>query len=315
MSYNVEGEKCPVCHSYLFEEDDIVFCPECGAPHHRSCYNNIGHCALELSHGTDLQYDMVKKAKDATREPKDEPVQEEKRGREYQQAHTRCGMCGNEIPQGARNCPHCGAPNTAAFAGFMNFDFLGGIPADMDIGDGVTADEAKKFVVANTPRYIPKFAQMKAGKKTSWNWLAFLIPWAWFASRKMYFYAVVSGIIGMASGILSNAMLIGIQELGVSNQQVTIFDIILSNISKIDPALIILSIAGLIISLILRIICAIYGDGIYRRYVITSIRNIRSTSEDQEADYRKKGGVSLVALLISVFIGQYLPAILISFLI
>ena len=31
MSFNIEGEQCPVCHAYLFEDDDVVFCPECGA--------------------------------------------------------------------------------------------------------------------------------------------------------------------------------------------------------------------------------------------------------------------------------------------
>ena len=46
MSISIEGEKCPVCGAYLFDEDDVVFCPECGAPHHRECYNAVGHCAL-----------------------------------------------------------------------------------------------------------------------------------------------------------------------------------------------------------------------------------------------------------------------------
>ena len=31
MSISVEGEKCPVCGAYLFDKDDVVFCPECGA--------------------------------------------------------------------------------------------------------------------------------------------------------------------------------------------------------------------------------------------------------------------------------------------
>ena len=47
MSLNTEGVSCVRCHAYLFPEDDIVYCPVCGAPHHRECYNQLGHCALE----------------------------------------------------------------------------------------------------------------------------------------------------------------------------------------------------------------------------------------------------------------------------
>ena len=60
MSLKTEGVSCVRCHAYLFPEDDIVYCPVCGAPHHRECYEQLGHCALEEFHGTDRQYDIVK---------------------------------------------------------------------------------------------------------------------------------------------------------------------------------------------------------------------------------------------------------------
>ena len=43
MSQNENKISCAVCNAYLFEEDDVVYCPVCGAPHHRECYNSIGH--------------------------------------------------------------------------------------------------------------------------------------------------------------------------------------------------------------------------------------------------------------------------------
>ena len=33
------GLCCPVCKVKFKDDDDIVVCPACGAPHHRSCYN------------------------------------------------------------------------------------------------------------------------------------------------------------------------------------------------------------------------------------------------------------------------------------
>ena len=69
MSLNEKGLSCAGCKAYLFEEDDIVYCPVCGAPHHRECYNRTGHCALEELHGTENEYDAEKAAR---------PVAEEK---------------------------------------------------------------------------------------------------------------------------------------------------------------------------------------------------------------------------------------------
>ena len=76
MSLSVEGQKCPVCHAYLFDDDDVVFCPICGAPHHRDCYNAIGHCALEDKHGTDEQYDASVYKREETSEEQEEKAEE-----------------------------------------------------------------------------------------------------------------------------------------------------------------------------------------------------------------------------------------------
>ena len=65
---NDKKKSCVVCHAYLFEEDDVVYCPECGAPHHRECYINLGRCGLAEAHGTENQYDKLKRE-----EPEEEP--------------------------------------------------------------------------------------------------------------------------------------------------------------------------------------------------------------------------------------------------
>lgn len=50
------GLCCPVCKVKFKDDDDIVVCPVCGAPHHRECYNQIRHCAYEQFHGTESQW-------------------------------------------------------------------------------------------------------------------------------------------------------------------------------------------------------------------------------------------------------------------
>ena len=52
------GYKCPVCDKYFHVGDDVVVCPECGTPHHRECYKNLGHCVNEDKHSQGFDYIM-----------------------------------------------------------------------------------------------------------------------------------------------------------------------------------------------------------------------------------------------------------------
>ena len=44
------GKKCPVCRGIFQENDNVVVCPICGTPHHRSCYAEENKCGLESLH-------------------------------------------------------------------------------------------------------------------------------------------------------------------------------------------------------------------------------------------------------------------------
>lgn len=307
MDKQQDRKQCAVCHAYLFDDDDIVYCPECGAPHHRDCYNAVGHCGCAEAHGTPQQYNLVHSAENETAKIKEKIASDKER---LTPGTVRCRFCGEEYDDGIPACPRCGAPRV--IQGFGN-DMLGGVPADTDIGEGVTAEEAKRFVFANTPRYIPRFAMMAAGKKTSWNWLAFLFPWAWFASRKMYLYAVITGIIGAASVLLTQPLYSALAAAGISTQQMTNAALLAAADIKLPAAALALAAVGLIINLTLRILCGIFGDGIYRRHVIADVKKINAESQDADEDYRRMGGVSLWALIIALLAAQYLPIILISF--
>ena len=38
------GCPCEGCGKPLTLQDDIVVCPDCGAPYHRDCYEKLGRC-------------------------------------------------------------------------------------------------------------------------------------------------------------------------------------------------------------------------------------------------------------------------------
>ena len=307
MSLNTDGVSCVRCHAYLFPEDDIVYCPVCGAPHHRECYNQLGHCALEEFHGTDRQYDKVK-----AREEEQAAAEMPNTGENAEGLIT-CQMCHEKYDFALNACPKCGAPNIAKAGGsFVNFDFLGGVPADYDIGDGITADEAKRFVAANTPRYIPKFAVLNAKNKLSWNWLAFLFPCGWMLSRKMYKNGIIAGLLTVISSLFYLPFMNAINNLGTTpgETQAQIMQSIYEHLPKMGAAVIAALLAGFVLNIAVRLLSALFGDYLYKQYAISSIKTIRAESEDMDYDYRKKGGVNIFLFLLGTMAVQYLPALI-----
>lgn len=288
---------CGVCHAYLFEDDDVVYCPVCGAPHHRDCYKSIGHCAYESAHGTKNQYKKPEYTED-------------------KEAHTEgitCEICGAHINSEDVNCPECGAPNFKASSGpFSQFDFLGGVPEDLDLGQGVKAGEARRFVFTNTRRYIPKFAQMKLGKKASWNWFSFLIPCGWFLSRKMYKAGIITGILSICFSMLTIPFTMAVSHYDMSSMSgySDFISTVMSDYSKIGASVFLLFGIGAVLQILLRVLCAVFGDKIYRDYAIQTISDIKTNSDDLDYDYRKKGGANFFLLLVGLFAVQYIPTII-----
>lgn len=315
MSFDLEGRKCPVCQAYLFEEDDIVFCPECGAPHHRDCYKALGHCALQDDHGTDRQYDKVQAKKAESEEKIKVAYHSEKTDENRQESTVKCSMCGEEYEKSRRSCPKCNTPNISVMSGYENFDFLGGVPADMDLGSGVTADEAKRFVVANTNRYIPKFAAMAAGVKSSWNWIAFFFPGTWLLSRKMYKSGILVTALSIAFTMLTVPFSRAFYNIDTSSVRnyAEMAQMINDSMPNVGIAVIAAAFIGLVLNLVLSIVIAVKGDYFYKNHTISSILEIKKNSEDAETDYRKLGGVSLIAMIIGFMAVEYLPSIIAAF--
>ena len=312
MSLKTEGVSCVRCHAYLFDDDDIVYCPVCGAPHHRECYNELGHCALEELHGTDRQYDKLKAESETA--PAIE-AQTEHTG-ENAEGKITCRMCHESYDFSLNACPKCGAPNIAKAGGsFASFDFLGGVPADCDIGGGVTADEAKRLVAANTPRYIPKFAVLNKNNRISWNWMAFFFPCGWMLSRKMYKNGVIAGLLTVMASLLYLPLSNAIYNLGFTGNETyaDLMNNVLANISDIGTAVMVFAALGFILNLGVRFVSSLFGDYLYKLYTVETVKKIRAESEDIEYDYHKKGGVNIFLFLIGVMAVQYLPAIIAMF--
>ena len=104
-----ENNSCPVCGKQFQPGDDIVTCPECGTPHHRACYRELGHCAHQALHGDGYAFT-----------PADPPA-EQKASAPADDTHTaapeqkkKCVACDAELDGDAVFCTHCGARQPSA---------------------------------------------------------------------------------------------------------------------------------------------------------------------------------------------------------
>lgn len=307
MSYKIEGSSCAHCKAYLFSDDDIVYCPVCGAPHHRDCYNSLGHCALESLHGTENEYSREKEIENQEKIKE----REEENRKNSQTAEKRCNICGEMYPAVNSRCPKCGAPDLNSMGGFVAFDPLGGVPADYKIDENVTAEDAKKFVLANTHRYIPKFISLNKESKISWNWLAFLFPSGWMLSRKMFKGGIIVALLTIIFSLFSLPFKQSLYNYGIDSM--SSYNEIFKIYSQIDFKIILFSVIGTFFDFGLRIIIALLGDYFYKSHTVESIKKIKSQSSDIEQDYRKKGGVNIFYFLLASLVMQYASNIIYAF--
>ena len=299
MGISVEGQKCPICDAYLFDNDDLVFCPECGAPHHRDCYAVLGHCAYEDKHGTDEGY------KPAQREEKIQKEADE----EAKDIKDICRFCGEKLQQNENFCHKCGRPKTVGqppFGAAVIIDPMGGVSPD-DTIDGVPVGEIKSYVANNTQRYLPRFKAMSENKKKSWNWAAFLVPHVWFFYRKMYLTGILFTVLLIAASLfllpLSAIISTFPQEATASTTLLARY--LAENISSIEALPIYLAVCGSILELVIRIVAGFTGDKIYKKSVFSGIKKVKDAKEESdiplELALTKSGGVNTFLGFISLF--------------
>ena len=300
MGITVEGQKCPVCGGYVFDNDDLVFCPTCGAPHHRDCYEAVGHCALEADHGTENQYKKP--------QPKDDtfnPTQDKKENAN-KAPKRRCVFCGEIYDINQSACPKCGttAPVNMPFSVNMGrFDPLGGVGEKEKIEDA-EAKTIASFVAVNTQRYLPKFKKLNKNNKLSWNWAAFLFPHAWFFFRKMYLQGVLFTILTLAAGLLSsslNILLADFPEEALKSYPL-IASYIIENFATLNHLPIYAALVGGLISLVISVVAGMWGDWWYRSFTLSSVKQIvAEENEDIVLSLRQKGGVNILLSAIALF--------------
>ncbi len=324
-----KGHVCPVCNKAFEKGDDVVVCPDCGTPHHRECYEGIGHCYNLNRHRE--KYDYCRECE--VNSTADEDIV--------------CFYCGAKNPKDSRFCNFCGKPVVASdassknqgeeqsnpqgsFGGAFIMDPLGGVKPDEDLGEGVKAGEAAKFVRTSTPYFIPQFKQLKEKGRTRFSFAGFIFGGGWMLYRKMY-------KLGAFFTAVMLLLLVGeIYTLVYHTEAVKVVDSLYNETTRnimqnygfnfysalgdffasLNTEQLIICISRTLMSvltIVVRVICGILGNRFYYKHTIKTISKIKSDSDSQtdvDTKLSTKGGVNIIlalSLIASYYILLYLP--------
>ncbi len=319
MSMKLEGKICPVCHAYFFDDEDIVFCPTCGLPHHRDCYKSLGHCAQEHLHGTDMQYDVLSKKQaektetEQTEKQNAEPVNNQDNSTFA--PRVRCGACGSIYSIADESCANCGAKNPL-YGRVMPYDLLGGVKPDEPVAENIVAKEAAAFAGVSTNKLIPKFLKFFRGKKASFSVWGFLLPTAHFAGRKMSVAALISGAIEVCAKLLMMPFSNELMNMEFSTTA-QMFEYVNGLISSGGNRLLFMALIGSAVYAALHIFCGIFSDYWYYKHATGVIKETKSDTDVNAPNLQevclKKGGINIFTFAFSLILTTNLPTIIASF--
>lgn len=289
---------CPVCHRAFSSGEDIVVCPQCGAPHHRACFHSLGHCAYDTHHGTSLQW-------------KPDPQKDDE--------HVRvCGNCGTVNADGLKVCRKCGhnlleplpapsseQPQSEAAIFYSQFSPYIGIDPDSCM-DGCPARDIAGFVGARADYYLARFHFMRSQKtKNSWNWAAALFPVGWALYRKLYKPFVILLLLSILLSIPTLMMTAMFGERLMHDPSVWenwMFGGLLSRVEISMPAWLIAAsnLAGML-QFGLRAYMATRANHLYYRHVLQTVSQCRCLCTEPSAwssVLAKKGNASWKAVVL-----------------
>lgn len=310
---NYTGKLCDGCRQPLENGDDIVVCPICGTPQHRSCYEKNNKCVNEYLHSTGFAWT--------------DPEEEQRKKEEELKARQ------NVQEAQSSDQPVFASPTPQN----MESVFLRGVlydPKD-DVG-GATVGEAADFIQNSAPRYIRKYMkQKKKGRKLSWNWAAFFFSPYWFFYRKLYkagvFFLALSVALSLATVSLTENLygvyekMVTVQEElselvkgkeDLNDEDTQRFDKLYAESAKLAKAAIpSLAIILLIQKVLPNTIAALLADFLLKKRMLRVISFSRGTSSEPDAvkyTIMRNGGVSVLMPIIAIMIDNYLPSLLLS---
>lgn len=326
-----ENEKCPVCGKVFTEEDEVVVCPMCATPHHRSCFNENGKCANEHLHEEGFVWQKAeKKEPEKAVEPENVPKTEEET--------TICPECGAVNKKKAFSCSNCGMLlNEELVKQFQppkeGSVFIEGKPVDdndfIDTEKTVTVAEAAAFIQKRKESYVKTFLDAKVNnRKPKFNFAAFIFGPLWFFFRKIYkagfafiglIMAVMCFVMTFYVKICSEAFSFILENQDALMQE-TIDEAFYTRVAELiskgvesHPTEVMIMAGLLLLIPVINFISGIFANKLYLGHIKNTVSKIKAVSPNNAAYFTylyAKGGTSLLnAFLIGMSVYYLLQMI------
>lgn len=299
---------CPVCHQPLKPTDDIVICPECGAPYHRACYQQVQHCVFEAQHGTGFEFTSPEQTGSAippdgvAPPPTTQQVSCPACGAGNDARNIFCEKCGSPLYRPAPGAyqqpgnapqqtwqtnnmpPNWGSPYGNPFGG-------AGFAPPINLNetlDDISLRDWSCYIGSSAPTYIARFQQQQArGTKAGFMFSAFFLGPFYFAYRKMWGWAALAFAVWMLLSMPSILLIMVTQgNPSVAGLSLTFVD----NLSSL----------AFFLNLVGRSLCGIFALTLYRQSAGKKIKALRASTQN-EAEYQQqlvvKGGASVLGVL------------------
>lgn len=310
--YDYIGQKCAVCQKAFAEGDDIVVCPECGAPYHRACFEQAGHCLFADRHAPGFEW-------------KPAPSPEEQQARRPKREPTGvCPACGAQNPADTLFCRSCGAPMHQVEPGQSGpaprYQAVGAAPprergpesqtseaaygpAEFPVKpdeklDGIEARYWAAYMGSNAPLYLLNFKRMElSGQKTGMSISALLFGPFYFFYRRVWGAALVVAALNLVLSLPGVLLMFQIAGHPLA--------------AWMDPGVLqVLSNVAAGLHAAMMVACGLFGTYLYQRQAGRKIRRLLDGCPPQvpvrEQTLAAAGGPSLVALILAV--GAFLAA-------
>ncbi|MGN0706923.1 MAG: RING finger protein [Faecalibacterium sp.] len=292
------GCPCEGCGRPLTLQDDIVVCPDCGSPYHRSCYEKLGMCVHAPAHANHYEWHFP-----------------------YQDSELRtCPACGERTLRSEERCRCCGAdmppegqaqPNDRAAAESEQngaFDYAGmyrqfgqtGSAADPmrqatqaafgaeQMLDGIPCQDWMDYIGPSASTYLADYGRMQLqNSKTSMCFSALLFGPFYFFYRKAWkpAFAFLAAELLLAAPTFISMLQISESPLAPALSA---------------SALVLLARICSVLSFVLMILRGMFGKWFYRKSAAEQIRRIRKDFPDaakRRVVLAAQGGVSWAAVV------------------
>ena len=335
-----QGIACPVCGKEFGPQDDVVVCPDCGAPYHRDCYQQVGHCVYQDKHGPDFVWERPHVHAQHT----DDGQNGEKTklcprcsARNYPDALF-CDKCGQPFaPGGQQGYPFPGAQRGSQQGGFPGgfpggvpfvFDPMGGVAPGESL-NGVPAGDVAKLVKQNTTYYLPIFKRIQDTGASKFNFCAFLFSGGWLLYRKQYKKGIL--FILLTALLLVGALCVqvfwvdelmrqmaaqaGISTIASTTDMMKVYEQFYT-LNAGQKLLFFLPTILHLLQWVVMFIVGFNGNRMYMKHCTSTVARIR-TEATGDAEYAERlqeaGGVNMplaICLLVCYMMLQYIPMFL-----